>query len=132
MTDEQFKITFGWSGFCSACSDALSTLPEISFQYFEFGSVQCSKCGAAIDLWQTAVVAARKIDFEVFLLVPMGANLTAFSFSLESNETKTIDFSEYGVPSSAVILSVLYTPDGSACFPVANSGSDHANNLKLQ
>ena len=123
-SESNLIVTQSWAGACDACNRVLPPLETIAADFFDNNYVCCSKCGSKVDLWQTVRMVARDGLNGLWGLQSLGAKNTFFTFSLAPDETKTIDLAEFGLPTDAVILSVIYTPNGSGCFPVEIHGND--------
>jgi hypothetical protein len=113
-----FPVTLSWGVPCSSCKTSFPPLRDSAPRYFARGFIHCAKCKTNVDLWEVA-----KEDIKTFFGSPMaiaalGAKSTSFLFDLAPGEIKTLDFTEKGVPQSAVVISVNYTPQGGGCFPV--------------
>ena len=122
--DARFSRTFAWGAPCVSCKTALPPLRDTAAVFFENGSVPCPKCGAAVNVWEVT-----KNEIKIYLgtfigLAELGANQTCFTFDLAPSERKNLDFTEHGVPPSAVVVSVNYTPQGAGCFPIEFHGNE--------
>jgi len=124
MTDEFFPQTFTWGASCPSCKTALPSLGDIAAVFFQSGAVPCPKCGKGVDIWQATKESVRTHPGSLISLAELGANQTVFFFELDPGETKNLDFTEYGVPQAAVVVSVNYTPQGTGCFAVEFHGND--------
>lgn len=117
-SDGGFPRTFAWGAACVSCKTLLPPLRDTAALFFENGSVPCPKCGAAVDIWEVTKNEIR-IYLGTFIgLAELGANQTVFIFDLAPGEMKNLDFTEHGVPASAVVVSVNYTAQGNGCFPI--------------
>jgi hypothetical protein len=52
------------------------------------------------------------------LLVSVGARETFFDITLEAGSIKEIDLTQHGIPEDAVLLGIIFTPQGANCFPL--------------
>jgi len=121
---DDFPRTFSFGAACASCKTSLPPLRDTAAVFFENGSVPCSNCKVAVDLWDVT-----KKEFEMFRgtfigLVGLGANQTVFIFDLQPGKIKNLDFTESGVPPSALVVSVNYTAQGTGCFPIELHGNE--------
>lgn len=133
--ESKLIATQSWAGACNVCNRVLPSLETIVPGFFDNNFVSCSNCGVEVDLWQTARTVARNGLNGLWGLPSLGAKNTFFTFSLAPGETKEIDLANFAVSEDAVILSVIYTPNGSGCFPVEIHGNDarrRASSRKFQ
>lgn len=112
---------------CLKCDDSLPVQREMWDEFFERGHVSCSTCAQQFDLWE-AVKKLTHGNPEVFRLMGLpglGPRLTLFHYDLAPGEVKNLNFCEHGVPRSATVLVVNYTPAGNpcGCFPVELHGN---------
>jgi hypothetical protein len=113
-----FPITLSWGVACNFCKTALPSLRDTASRYFERGFIRCAKCKTNIDLWEVAKEDIKTFFGSPIAIAALGAKSTSFLIDLAPGEIKTLDFTEKGVPQSAVVISVNYTPQGQGCFPV--------------
>jgi hypothetical protein len=107
----EFPYTLNFSGACPQCSFVIPALSKVSSTYFENGSVKCSNCGSAIDLWNTTVDRViRLADFTSVSLAALGPQVTHLKFRVPANRTAELDLTKHGIPEGATILHVNYTP----------------------
>jgi hypothetical protein len=122
--ESTFIATQSWTGSCNVCNRVLPPLETITPGFFDENFVSCSNCGAKVDLWERVRAVARDGLNGLWGLQSLGAKNTFFTFSLAPGQTKEIDLANFNVPADAVILSVIYTPNGTGCFPVEIHGND--------
>ncbi|MBI2987654.1 MAG: hypothetical protein HYY45_12895 [Deltaproteobacteria bacterium] len=113
-----FPRTFAWGAACVSCKTVLPPLRDTASLFFENGSVPCPKCGNGVDVWEVTKNEIRTYFGTFIGLGGLGANQTVFMFDLAPGQIKSLDFTEQGVPPSAVVVSVVYTAQGSGCFPI--------------
>ena len=123
-SDSKLFATQSWAGTCKGCNRFLPPLDEIAANFFESDYIFCPGCGSTVDLWQTIKAVARNGLNGLWGLQSLGAKNSFFTFSLAPGQTKTVDLAEFDVPAEAVILSVIYTPNGTGCFPLETHGND--------
>lgn len=122
LKSSELPRQWDWSIACEYCLYAQPSIREIAPEYFETGSVQCRICGTKSDLWRA--VRAHLTDFISSLdLLWLGARATRFEFEISGGQVKEIDFEEQGVPASAVVLAVNYSPIGT-CMPIETHGNE--------
>lgn len=74
--------------------------------------LRCSRCGKSIDWWKTTIEIIHQNFMLSFPFGLVGAKTTMFEFELAPNQSDYIDYCDYGVPRSARILAINYTPIG--------------------
>src|SRR5262249_29312515 len=87
---DDFPRTFSFGAACASCKTSLPPLRDTAAVFFENGSVPCSNCKVAVDLWDVT-----KKEFEMFRgtfigLVGLGANQTVFIFDLQPGKIKIL------------------------------------------
>jgi hypothetical protein len=108
---------------CSECK-AISfsiTSPNL-LNYFLGIEMKCPKCDTKLDWWELLL---RHFDrkFSSYLYGIVGGLNTSLIFHMKPNEIYTLDLQEIGIPSSAKILEVTYTPNGNGLFPIEIHGN---------
>lgn len=119
---------------CPNCRHTFPPLPKTASAFFEAGTVDCRHCSQRVNLWEAALDWMRTSGASSVTLGSFGAEHTSFSFYLKPNETKELILTDHGIPSAAVLLSIVFTPQGADCFPNvvhANSVPARALNTKM-
>jgi hypothetical protein len=90
--------------------------------YFANETWHCADCGHDLSLWSILVGTVSENFGMGWAYCAIGATQTAFQFQLAPRKTQPLVFAEFGVPESATILCINYTPytpQGSlGCFPI--------------
>jgi hypothetical protein len=119
----EYPITENFSGACPTCRFLIPALTEVSAIYFEEGSVRCSNCGFAIDLWKAVLDRVVHLgDFTMLSLSGLGPRLTRLKFRVPANKTAELDLTKNGIPEGATILLVTYTPNDNS-LPIELHGN---------
>ena len=122
MLPMQLPYTRNYSGTCPECSFVLPALSEVSGFYFATGSIKCSHCGISLDLWKTTLdYVIRLVDFTTSLSA-LGPQVTNLEFRVSANEVVELDFTKFGIPETATILWVNYSPHDN-CLPIEWHGN---------
>lgn len=122
-TDEFSPRTLMWGACCQFCNIPLPPLRDTAALFFENGSVPCPNCRAPVDLWEVTKIDIKRFGTPIGL-GGLGANQTVFIFELSPGEMKTLDFTESGVPASALVVSVSYTAQERGCIPLELHGNE--------
>jgi hypothetical protein len=123
MNSIEFPLTRNDSGACPECRFVIPALGEVSGIYFEEGSVKCSNCGLALDLWATTLERVIRLADFTFSVAALGPRITNLRIRLLANEGFELDLTRYGISEAATILLVNYTPQGGNCLPVETHGN---------
>lgn len=113
-----------WGVPCPQCKHSSGPFEEAAVLFFEQGSVECKNCKQLIDLWQACAQMAALPDGGDLTVSCLGATETFFTFDLKRGEHTQIDLTEYGVPESATILELGFTPQGGDCLPLLTHGNN--------
>jgi hypothetical protein len=111
MTPIQFPYTQNYSGACPECSFVIPPLNEVSGAYFNEGSIICSHCGIAVDLWKTTLDRVIRLAAFMPSLAALGPKVTHLKFRVPANKAAELDLTKFGIPEGATILFVNYTPN---------------------
>ncbi len=123
MNSVEFPFTRNHSGACPGCRFVIPALGEVSGTYFETGSVNCSNCGLAVDLWKVTLERVIRLPGFTVSLAALGPRITYLKIRLLANETFELDLTRYGISQGATILLVNYTPQGGNCLPLETHGN---------
>jgi hypothetical protein len=123
MNSPELPYTRNYSGACPGCRFVIPVLNEVSGTYFETGSVKCSNCGIAIDLWEATLEQVTRLGVFTTSLAALGPRVTYLKLRLLPNQTFELDFTRHGVSEGATILWVNYTPQGGNCLPLETHGN---------
>ena len=123
MNSIDFPFTQSYSTACPECRFVIPELSEVSGTYFEHGYVTCSKCGAAVDLWEATLERVIRLANFRFSLAALGPRVTHLKCRLLANQTFELDLTRHGVSEGATILAVNYTPQGGNCLPLETHGN---------
>lgn len=94
--------------------------------YFLRRPIECqnSSCGQSVDWWRAAVeTACGEMANPILWFALIGAHIVAFPIELTPGTEYNLAFADHGVPDSAKILVVGYTPHGGSLFPVEIHGN---------
>jgi len=95
--------------------------------YFLGRPIACqnSSCGQSVDWWCAAVeTACGEMANPIFWFALIGAHIVAFPIVLTPGTEYKLAFADHGVPDSAKILMVGYTPQqGGSLFPLEVGGN---------
>lgn len=76
-----------------------------------------------MDLWKATLERVDRIAGWVFSLAALGPKVTYFKFRLEANKAIELDFTKFGIPASATVLAINYTPFGGNSLPIETHGN---------
>jgi len=110
MNSVEFPHTQNFSAACPGCRYVIPALSDASGTYFEEGSVKCSKCGLAVDLWEATLERVIRLAGLSVSLAALGPRVTYLKFRVPANKSVELDLTKYGIPEGATILLVSYTP----------------------
>jgi hypothetical protein len=122
MSSIEFPRTENFSGACPGCRFVIPALTEVSDIYFQDGSVKCSNCGVAIDLWKATLERVIRLAGFSVSLAALGPRSTRLKIRVPANKTTKLDFTQYGIPEGATILVVNYTPNDNS-LPIELHGN---------
>jgi len=111
---------------CTECGEHMNAYQEFIGIYFSEIPVTCSKCNAVLDWWKVALKEIQKNFMLNSAFMQIGAKSTHFSFTLKPNTRTKYKLSDYGIPETARILYVNYTPyteGGGGYFPIEMTGN---------
>ena len=83
----------------------------------------CPECGSLFDWWEIMLSAILHPMPFGQRLAPVGARVTIAMVLLRPNQTIHVEFSDHGVPETAQILLLNYTPQGGGLFPLESHGN---------
>ncbi len=107
---------------CPLCN-GFNVIEQLKLSYFTGEKPSCPHCKKEFDWWDAILLAVKDRFFLFQMLAPIGAEATVFKVVLSPNESTKINFTEYGVPSDARILDILYTPETGGLFPLEMHGN---------
>lgn len=114
---------------CSECSAPIVVLEKYIQDYFNGNEVICGNCEASIDWWN----AVKKAITNNFMLTQafscIGAKSTIIEIHLKRGTRTHYKMSEHGIPKTAKILSVNYSPEY-GLFPLELTGNVVTNNAR--
>lgn len=108
---------------CPHCSQGISVSLIRTQTYLLGGEIKCDRCHEKLDWWKTILFNLKENFMLTWALSPVGAQHTLFDFPLLPGKVTEIKFSDYGVPVTAKILGVTYTPGGGSLFPIELHGN---------
>ncbi len=123
MNSADLPFTQSFSGTCPSCRFILPPLDESSSTYFNQGTITCSNCGTPADLWKATLERLQATAGWIFSLAALGPKVTHFKLRLEANKGIEVDLTKFGIPASATILAINYTPWGGNALPVETHGN---------
>jgi hypothetical protein len=112
---------------CPKCGDMVPVNHPFPLSAYE-RTATCGKCGAGFEWWDL-LHSAMEMPF--FALAPIGAHQAFTVVNLSPGKSTAIDFELLGIPKSARILDVFYTPQGGSLFPARITGNSAARELRL-
>jgi hypothetical protein len=112
---------------CPQCGLALTQIRETSLSYFQGTNPICPNCKKEIDWWNAILSNVKANAFTFLTLSPVGAQQLVIPLTLLPNTIVTINFHEYGIPSDAKILDIIYSisgpPSEGGLFPLEFYGN---------
>jgi len=108
---------------CVHCNASISIERQIAADYFRGVKMSCPSCGKLLDWWDTILRTIRENFMLIQAFAPIGARWTVFHVMLQPNCSTELKFIDQGIPTDAVILNVIYTPDGGGLFPLEMHGN---------
>ena len=112
-----------WGVPCPKCLFSLGTFEITAEAFFREGSVPCRNCGEQVNLWHASERFAANAFPGLMTVSSLGATQTRLEFELNPGESKEIDFKTFGIPDSATILELVFSPQGKS-WPLLK----HSNN----
>lgn len=109
---------------CPYCKKVSLNISDMNLAiYFANHKMYCPGCNTELNWWSLLLSNIRSHSaFYLFDIV--GAFDTTFSFDLTLHKEVVINMDELGIPKSAKILSMSYTPNGTGVFPVEIHGNN--------
>jgi hypothetical protein len=96
---------------CPSCHVAIPASKENFVIYFAAGNgLHCPSCSAPLNWWEL-ISEALSEGFLGLQYAPIGARTTLTEARLRQGEVSEVDFKALGIPESARILDVVYTPN---------------------
>jgi hypothetical protein len=96
---------------CPSCHVAIPASKANFVTYFAAGEgTQCPGCSASLNWWEL-ISEALSEGFLGLQYAPIGARMTHTEARLKQGEISEVDFKALGIPESARILDVVYTPN---------------------
>jgi len=96
---------------CPSCHVAIPASKENFVIYFSVGDgLQCPGCSAILNWWEL-ISKALSEGFLGLQYAPIGARVTNTEARLKQGEISEVDFKALGIPKSARILEMVYTPN---------------------
>jgi hypothetical protein len=123
MADIKVKsaVTIGtltrWFGVCYICNHALPPLESTARRYFVEGTVECIGCHTSVDLWECSRSQVSDEFPPEWGLQGLGAEYTVFPFEVRPGQVITIDLTQHGIPSDAILLYSSYNSNDARVIP---------------
>ncbi len=92
--------------------------------YFNGNKIECEECKEQHSWWGLVKNGITQNFMSSQAFSAIGANSSIIEFYLKPNERTSFKFSEHGIPESAKILHINYTPQGGGYFPIEVHGND--------
>lgn len=111
---------------CTSCGSQIPIYVQYIPEYFSGKAISCPSCSKKLDWWK---VTLREIHDNFMLnqaFMQIGANSKIFKLELRPNKRTIYKLSEYGIPDTAKVLYVNYTPyseGGNGFFPIEMTGN---------
>lgn len=110
---------------CTNCGSYIPIYVQQIPEYFSGKDISCPSCSEKLDWWK---VTLREIHDNFMLnqaFMQIGANSKIFPLELRPNKRSSYKLSDYGIPDTAKILYVNYTPytGGNGHFPIEITGN---------
>ncbi|GAB1454751.1 hypothetical protein MASR2M48_00460 [Spirochaetota bacterium] len=111
---------------CDNCGQPVDWSKVVLSQYFIQEQNLCISCHNKIDLYSIVknIIKDNFMYYNSYLC--LGAHNHTFNFEMKRDEIFVLNFNEYGIPMSAKILHVNYTPQGGTIFPIEMHGNTPA------
>ena len=109
---------------CTDCDNPIIVDEQYMLDYFNGLQVECQKCNAKLIWWELVKNGIIQNFMFSQAFSAIGATSTILDFFLKENERTIFKFSDYGIPETAKILRVNYTPQGGGLFPLEVHGND--------
>lgn len=116
-----------WGVPCSKCLFSLGAFEITAETFFREGSIPCKHCGEQVNLWHASERFASNSFPGAMTVSALGATQTRLEFELKPGESKEIDFGTVGIPDSATILGLTFSPQGKS-WPLLR----HSNNALIR
>lgn len=108
---------------CNDCDHPVSySVDMLSYMHGE--THQCTECKAEINIYQATVktlIGQSSFIFKAASLID--TKRTVFTLQLQPETPFTLKFVDFGIPSSASITSINFTPEGGSLFPLIMQGN---------
>lgn len=109
---------------CPNCNDHSIIIKEEYFlKYFKKEEIICEKCNTPINWWKFLLDIVQTNLFSFGVLGSIGAKYSFKQIELHPNTKFKFDFGELGIPETAKILDVNYSPLGGNLFPIEMHGN---------
>ena len=115
------KHRIGWPYIkCLGCRTLVTVEPPILRVYFEGILGNCRSCGTPLDLFQMAVARLSESNalFQHSAGSLLGGRELIAKFSIDLNARVPVDLESLGLPATAKILYLNFTPEVGDCFPL--------------
>lgn len=109
---------------CLGCNHPIDVLEQHMHEYFNGTQIQCGKCKEKFEWWELLRNGITRNFMLSQAFSAIGANSNIIEFCLRPNERTVFKFSDYGIPETARILHVNYTPQSGGFFPIEVHGND--------
>ena len=109
---------------CLNCHRPIVVREHYMLEYFNGNKIKCEECKEQHGWWELVKNGITQNFMFSQAFSAIGANSTIIEFYLRPNERTIFKFSEHGIPESAKILHVNYTPQGGGLFPIETHGND--------
>ena len=109
---------------CPNCHDQSIIIKEEYFlKYFQKDNIVCDKCKTPINWWQFLLDIIQTNFLSFVVLGSIGAKFSFKQIELQPNIKFNLDFGDFGIPETAKILDVNYSPLGGNLFPIEMHGN---------
>jgi hypothetical protein len=109
---------------CLKCRHPIYVREHYMLEYFNGIKIQCEECKEHHCWWDLVKNGITQNFMFSQAFAAIGANSSIIEFHLKPNEQTIFKFSEQGIPETAKILHVNYTPQGGGFFPIEVHGND--------
>jgi hypothetical protein len=109
---------------CLKCCHPIYVREHYMLDYFNGIKTQCEECKEQNGWWELVKNGITQNFMFSQAFAAIGANTNIVKFRLKPNERTIFKLTEQGVPKTAKILHVNYTPQGGGFFPIEVHGND--------
>lgn len=121
----KFPVVLPPSIYCPTCDQPIPIESQrIGAEYFSGIQPSCAACGGSFDWWTVVLTAIHENFLLSAAFAAVGARSTLTVVTLEEpGRVVELRLEEHGVPPSAQILQVGYSPQGGGLFPLEIQGN---------